>query len=54
MLIAKQSVSLRAHKKKLTSTEDVKYITGIGEKIREKIREIISTGSLKKAKLLEV
>jgi len=37
---------------KIESADDVKPISGIGQKIKEKIVEIITTGKLRKADIL--
>ncbi len=44
---------LKQHSDPITSFEDVKNVEGIGEKIREKIKEIIETGQLQSAERIK-
>lgn len=44
---------LKAREEPVTSMEDLHDVVGIGEKIREKIAEILRTGSLEKARMIK-
>ena len=55
MFAYKRAIStIRALKTRIESIKDIENLHHIGEKIKEKIKEILQTGRLGKAMILEV
>jgi len=48
----KAIASIRSFDKEIKNVEDVDHLPGIGEKIKDKINEIIRTGALRKTKII--